>query len=101
MNMWPAETTNLAECHEPLFDLIRGLAENGRKTARTNYGCGGWVAHHNTDVWRQSAPVGDYGQGDSTWALWPMSGPWLCQHLWQHYEFGGDKTFLRETRRTR
>ena len=97
MNMWPAETTNLAECHEPLFDLIQGLAENGRKTARTNYGCGGWVAHHNTDLWRQSAPVGDYGDGDSTWALWPMSGPWLCQHLWQHYEFGGDKVFLRDT----
>lgn len=74
MNMWPAETTNLAECHEPLFDLIHGLAENGRKTARTNYGCGGWVAYHNTDVWRQSAPVGADGQGDSTWALWPMSG---------------------------
>jgi glycosyl hydrolase family 95 len=74
MNMWLAETTNLAECHEPLFDLIHGLAENGRKTARTNYGCGGWVAYHNTDVWRQSAPVGADGQGDSTWALWPMSG---------------------------
>lgn len=97
MNMWPAETTNLAECHEPLFDLINGIAENGRKTARTNHGGGGWVAHHNTDVWRQSAPVGAYGEGDSTWALWPMSGPWLCQHFWQHYEFGGDKAFLRDT----
>ncbi len=97
MNLWPAEVTNLAECHEPLFELIRGLATNGRKTARVNYGCGGWVAHHNTDLWRQSAPVGDFGHGDPTWALWPMSGPWLCQHLWQHYEFGGDKTFLRDT----
>jgi alpha-L-fucosidase 2 len=97
MNMWPAEVTNLAECHEPLFWLIRGLAANGRKTARTNYGCGGWVSHHNADLWCQSAPVGDYGHGDSTWALWPMSGPWLCQHLWQHYEYGGDETFLRET----
>lgn len=97
MNMWPAEVTNLAECHEPLFWLIRGLARNGRTTARVNYGCGGWVSHHNADVWCQSAPVGDYGNGDSTWALWPMSGPWLCQHLWQHYEFGGDEAFLRET----
>ena len=97
MNMWPAEVTNLAECHAPLFDLIRGLSVNGRKTARINYGCGGWVSHHNADVWCQSAPVGDFGQGDSTWALWPMSGPWLCQHLWQHYEFGGDETFLRDT----
>jgi alpha-L-fucosidase 2 len=97
MNMWPAEVTNLAECHEPLFWLIRGLAANGRKTARTNYGCGGWVSHHNADLWCQSAPVGDYGNGDPTWALWPMSGPWLCQHLWQHYEFGGDEAFLRDT----
>jgi alpha-L-fucosidase 2 len=97
MNMWPAEVTNLPECHEPLFDLIRGVAANGRKTARVNYGCGGWVAHHNTDIWCQSAPVGDFGQGDATWALWPMAGPWLCQHLWQHYEFVGDKAFLRET----
>ena len=91
MNMWPAEVTNLAECHEPLFELIRGLSVNGRKTARVNYGCGGWVSHHNADIWCQSAPVGDFGHGDATWALWPMSGPWLCQHLWQHYEFGGDR----------
>jgi alpha-L-fucosidase 2 len=97
MNMWPAEVTNLAECHEPLFDLTKGLAVNGRKTARVNYGCNGWVSHHNADIWCQSAPVGDFGHGDSTWALWPMSGPWLCQHLWQHYEFGGDERFLRET----
>ncbi|MDG3007949.1 glycoside hydrolase family 95 protein [Paludisphaera mucosa] len=96
MNHWPAETTNLAECHEPLFGLIRELAVNGAKTARVNYGCGGWVAHHNVDLWRQSAPVGDYGQGDATWALWPMSGPWLCQHLWDHYAFGGDEAFLRD-----
>ena len=89
--------TNLAECHEPLFELIRGLAVNGRKTARVNYGCGGWVSHHNADIWCQSAPVGDFGHGDPTWALWPMSGPWLCQHLWQHYEFGGDEAFLRDT----
>jgi alpha-L-fucosidase 2 len=96
MNMWPAEVTNLPECHTPLFDLIEGLAANGRRTARVNYGCRGWVAHHNTDVWRQSAPVGAYGDGDSTWALWPMSGPWLCQHLWQHFEFGRDEAFLRD-----
>jgi len=97
MNMWPAEVCNLAECHEPLIELIRELAANGRKTAQVNYGAGGWVAHHNTDIWRQSAPVGDWGQGDSTWALWPMAGPWLCHHLWEHYEFSGDKEFLRNT----
>ncbi|WP_165221678.1 glycoside hydrolase family 95 protein [Aquisphaera insulae] len=97
MNMWPAEVTNLAECHEPLFWLIRGLALNGRKTAEVNYGCRGWVSHHNADIWCQTAPVGDYGDGDATWALWPMSGPWLCQHLWQHYEFSRDVAFLRDT----
>jgi alpha-L-fucosidase 2 len=96
MNYWPAETTNLAECHGPLFDLIAELSVPGRRTAATNYGCGGWVAHHNTDLWRQSAPVGDYGRGDPVWSCWPMGGAWLCQHLWEHYAFGGDERFLRE-----
>jgi alpha-L-fucosidase 2 len=97
MNYWPAETANLAECHEPLFDLIGELSETGGATAATNYGCRGWVAHHNTDIWRQSGPVGDYGRhGDPVWANWPMGGAWLCQHLWEHYAFGGDEAFLRE-----
>ena len=63
MNYWPAETCNLAECHEPLFDLIEGLGKTGARTAQTNYGCRGWVSHHNVDIWRQSAPVGDFGSG--------------------------------------
>lgn len=96
MNYWPAEVTNLAECHTPLFDLIGELSISGRKTATTNYGCNGWVAHHNTDLWRQSGPVGDYGHGSPVWANWPLGGAWLCQHLWEHYAFGGDETFLRE-----
>ncbi|OJW18983.1 MAG: alpha-L-fucosidase [Planctomycetales bacterium 71-10] len=96
MNHWPAETTALPECHRPLFAMIRELAVNGAKTARTNYGCGGWVSHHNVDLWRQSAPVGDFGHGDASWALWPMSGPWLCRHLWDRYAFGGDREFLRK-----
>jgi alpha-L-fucosidase 2 len=95
MNYWPAETCNLAECHEPLFDLIDGLAENGRKTAETNYGVKGWVSHHNADLWRQTAPVGNYGLGSPTWANWNMSGPWLCAHLWEHYRFSRDVSFLR------
>jgi len=95
MNYWPAETCNLAECHEPLFDLIEGMSKNGAKTAEVNYGCRGWVAHHNVDLWRQTAPVGDYGKGSPTWANWNMSGPWLCAHLWEHYLFGGDVEFLR------
>ncbi len=96
MNYWPAEVANLAECHEPLFAFIAGLAVNGRKTAEVNYGAHGWVSHHNSDLWRQSAPVGNYGGGAPTWANYAMSGPWLCQHLWEHYAFGGDKKFLRE-----
>jgi alpha-L-fucosidase 2 len=96
MNYWPAEICNLAECHGPLLDFIQDLAISGAKTARINYGCSGWVAHHNADLWRQSAPAGDYGHGDPVWAIWPMGGAWLCQHLWEHYAFGGDETFLRE-----
>ena len=96
MNYWPAETCNLSELHQPLLDLAAELAVNGRQTAKVNYGCRGWTAHHNADIWRQSAPVGDYGNGRPRWACWPMSGGWLCQHLWEHYAFSGDKEFLRE-----
>jgi alpha-L-fucosidase 2 len=95
MNYWPAETANLAELHEPLISLVEGLSVTGAKTAATNYGARGWTAHHNADLWRQSAPVGNYGDGDPVWALWPMAGPWLAQHLWEHYAFGGDGTYLR------
>ncbi|NOZ55184.1 MAG: glycoside hydrolase family 95 protein, partial [Calditrichaeota bacterium] len=96
MNYWPAEVCNLSECHEPLFDMVAALAKNGRETARVNYGCRGWVAHHNTDLWRQTAPVGDFGKGDPRWAMWPMGGVWLSRHLWEHYAFSGDTTFLRD-----
>ena len=96
MNYWPAESTNLAECHAPLFDFIGELSTNGRRTAQTNYAARGWVAHHNADLWRQSAPVGAFGAGDPVWACWPMAGPWLCQHLWEHFAFGGDQLFLAD-----
>ncbi|MFD0696654.1 glycoside hydrolase N-terminal domain-containing protein [Paenibacillus sp. GCM10027628] len=96
MNYWPAETCHLSECHEPLIQYIQNLASNGRKTAEVNYGCRGWTAHHNGDIWCQSAPVGDYGHGDPVWALWPMSAAWLCQHLWEHYSFAKDVQYLRE-----
>ena len=96
MNYWPAETANLGELHEPFIAFISGLAVTGAKTAATNYGAHGWTAHHNSDLWRQSAPVGDYGHGDAVWALWAMSGPWLAQHLFEHYAFGGDLAFLRD-----
>ncbi len=96
MNYWLAETCNLAECHEPLLDLIADLAVSGHETASVNYGCAGWVAHHNTDLWRQTAPAGTWGEGDPGWAMWPMAAPWLCQHLWEHYAFGQDQRYLRE-----
>ena len=95
MNYWPAEVTNLADCHEPLFALVEKLAVNGRETARINYGANGWVCHHNTDLWAQTGPVGDYGNGDPRWANWQMSAGWLSQHLWEHYAFGRDLEFLR------
>lgn len=97
MNYWPAETCNMAELHKPMIDFIGRLAENGKKTAETNYGARGWVAHHNSDLWGQSAPVGDFGDGDPVWAFWPMGGTWLTQHLWEHYAFSGDEAYLRHT----
>ncbi|MDB4884047.1 MAG: alpha-L-fucosidase [Gemmatimonadetes bacterium] len=96
MNYWPAETTNLAELHEPFMDFIEHVAVNGHRTAQVNYGARGWVAHHNSDVWAQSAPVGAYGNGDPVWASWHGGSAWLPQHMWEHYAFGGDRTFLRE-----
>ncbi len=90
MNYWPAEVTNLAECHEPLLDLIEELREPGRHTARAHYGAGGFVAHHNTDLWRVATPV-----DGARWGLWPMGAAWLATHLFEHYAFGGDTAFLR------
>lgn len=95
MNYWIAESANLAECHEPLFDFITGLSLTGNKTAHLHYGVRGWVAHHNSDVWRHSAPVGEM-KGSPTWANWQMGGAWLCQHLWEHYLFNEDINFLRD-----
>jgi alpha-L-fucosidase 2 len=95
MNYWPAESSNLPELHGPMLSFVRDLSVTGAETARVNYGARGWVAHHNADLWRQSAPVGNYGEGDPVWALWTMAGPWLSQHLWEHYAFGGDKAYLK------
>lgn len=97
MNYWPVETTNLSEMHLPLLDLLKPLSVTGTRTAKEFYNARGWVAHHNTDIWALSNPVGDYGGGDPVWANWPMAAAWLCQHLWEHYSFTGDKQFLRET----
>ena len=91
MNYWPAETCNLSECHEPLFDLVEDLRAPGRRTAAVHYGCGGFVVHHNTDLWRAAAPV-----DGATWGMWPMGAAWLSLHLWEHWLFTGDRRFLAE-----
>lgn len=91
MNYWPAEVTNLSETHLPLLQMLKELSEAGRETARTMYGCEGWVLHHNTDIWRCTGMV-----DKSFWGMWPNGGAWLCQHLWQHYLYTGDQSFLRE-----
>lgn len=96
MNFWPAETCNLPELHEPLFTYVKDLAVNGAETAKVNYGLDGWVSHHNGDIWRQTAPVGDYGEGNPLWANWNMSAGWLVSHFWEHYLFSGDQQFLKE-----
>ena len=96
MNYWPAEVTNLSEMHEPLFNLIKELSVTGTGTAKEFYGFRGWVAHHNSDIWAASNPVGE-GNGDPRWANWAQGGNWLCRHLWEHYSFTGDQQFLRET----
>jgi alpha-L-fucosidase 2 len=90
MNYWGAEIADLAECHEPLFDLIEALAVRGREAAARLYGSRGWVAHHNADAWAHVSPVG-LGQGNPAWAFWPMAGPWLIQHLSEHLAFGSDR----------
>jgi alpha-L-fucosidase 2 len=89
MNYWPAEKTNLSELHEPLFGLIRDLSSTGRQTAETMYGADGWVAHHNTDIWRISGVV-----DGAFWGMWPMGSAWLSQHLWERYLYSGDREFL-------
>jgi alpha-L-fucosidase 2 len=91
MNYWPAEPTNLSECTQPLFSMIRDISKTGVRTAQVTYGAGGWVAHHNTDIWRATAPIDFVSSG-----LWPTGGAWLCKHLWDHYEYTFDKEFLKE-----
>ncbi|KOV23909.1 glycosyl hydrolase family 95 catalytic domain-containing protein [Streptomyces sp. XY152] len=90
MNYWPAPATNLLECWEPVFALLDDLAEAGRRTARVQYGADGWVAHHNTDVWRGTAPV-----DGAFWGMWPTGGAWLATSVWEHYRFTGDRAALR------
>ncbi|PJG46301.1 hypothetical protein CAF53_19090 [Sphingobium sp. LB126] len=89
MNYWPAEPTGLAECVTPLIEMVRELAVTGARTARTMYGARGWVAHHNSDLWRATAPI-----DGAQFGLWPTGGAWLCTHLWDHYDYGRDRAYL-------
>ncbi len=92
MNYWPAECCNLAECAEPLFDLVERIAETGRKTAREMYNCGGFVTHHNTDIWGDTSPQDRYIPA----TYWVMGGAWLALHMWEHYIYNpSDMDFLR------
>jgi alpha-L-fucosidase 2 len=90
MNYWPAEVTNLSECHEALFKMIEECAQTGRNVAREHYGARGWVLHHNTDLWRGTAPINHADHG-----IWVTGGAWMCHHLWERYQFSGDKKFLQ------
>jgi alpha-L-fucosidase 2 len=89
MNYWPADSCNLGECVEPLTSMVLDLTQTGARTAKVMWGAGGWVAHHNTDLWRATAPVDGPKSG-----MWPMGGAWLCQNLWEHYQFTSDKKYL-------
>ena len=91
MNYWPALVGNLAETQQPFFEMIRDLSVTGAKTAQEMYGCKGWMAHHNTDLWRIAGPV-----DGTTWGMFPTGGAWLTTHIWQHYLYTGDKQFLEE-----
>ena len=95
-NYWLAENTNLPEMHAPLLSFIKNLSETGRITAKNFYGCGGWALAHNSDIWALTNPVGDFGKGDPNWANWNMGGVWLSTHLWEHYIFTKDSSFLRK-----
>ena len=90
MNYWPAEVTNLSELHEPLFDLVERSREDGRRVAKSIYGAGGFVMHHNTDLWGHASPIDSVRSG-----LWPMGGAWLALHYWDHYDFTRNQEFLR------
>jgi len=90
MNYWPAESGNLAECVEPLIAMVEELVVTGGRTAREMYGARGWVAHHNTDLWRATAPI-----DGPDWGMWPTGGAWLALHLWDRFEYSGDRALLR------
>tara|TARA_R110000868_G_scaffold14075_7_gene65742 strand:+ start:1154 stop:3583 length:2430 start_codon:yes stop_codon:yes gene_type:complete len=91
MNYWPAERTNLSELHEPFLKMVQEISETGKETAEVMYGAKGWVAHHNTDIWRATGPI-----DGAFWGIWNGGGAWTSQHLWEHYLYTGDTSFLEK-----
>lgn len=91
MNYWPAEVTNLAECHQPFIDMVKDVSVTGAETAQQMYGARGWALHHNTDIWRTTGAVDNNSVG-----VWPTCNAWFCSHLWEKYLFSGDKAYLAE-----
>jgi alpha-L-fucosidase 2 len=91
MNYWPAEKTNLSELHQPFLQMVKELSITGQKTAKDMYGARGWMAHHNTDIWRATGAI-----DGAFWGMWTAGGGWVSQHLWEHYLYTGDKAFLTE-----
>ena len=96
MNYWPAELTGLSELHEPLFDLVDNAKPEGRRVAKALYGAGGFVLHHNTDLWGDAVPIDQAGSG-----MWPMGGAWLSLHFWDHYDFTRDREVPARARLSR
>ncbi|MBJ2126763.1 glycoside hydrolase N-terminal domain-containing protein [Flavobacterium sp. IB48] len=96
MNYWPVESGNLSEMFFPLDEFINNVSITGAETAKSYYHANGWVLHHNSDIWAMTNPVGDFGKGDPMWANWYMGANWLSRHLWEHYQYTGDLTYLKK-----
>ena len=95
-NYWLAENTNLSEMHVPFLQFLNNLSVTGKTTAKTFYNMPGWVSHHNSDIWAMSNPVGNFGDGDPSWANWPMGGTWSSAHIWEHFLFTQDTSYLQK-----
>lgn len=96
MNYWPVESGSLSELFFPLDEFIKNVSVTGAETAKSFYHASGWVLHHNSDIWAATNPVGDFGKGDPMWANWYMGANWLSRHLWEHYQYTGDKAYLKK-----
>ena len=97
MNYWPVLMNNLVSCNMPIIEQTKNISKNGKETAKRLYHAEGFVSHHNSDIWAHTTPVGNKVVNSTQYAYWNMSGGWLCRHLFEHYEYTLDKSFLAET----